>query len=217
MTREHGTRAKYVAESCRCEPCKEANRSYAREQQRRQRRVAYGIEQPDTKWVDPTEARDHLNWLRSQGLGTRTLMTITGLGRTALVEISRGIPKRIARDTANKILAASTIYRPRSALVDATPTWRLINDLIYLGFTKTRIAHELGGQSHALQLRRDRITHQSATKVKAIYELLLRETEHWHGDYSGYAKRNCRCLRCSATALEYQRERRRAKQGTPTT
>lgn len=206
--RPHGTRAKYVVEKCRCEPCTTANRTYAREQQRRQRRVAYGIEDPDPNWVDPTEAREHLLWLRSQGLGTRTLMKVTGLGRSALQEISQGIPRRIAKKTADRILAASTVAKPRSALVDAGPTWKLLDDLIYLGFTRTRIAQELGAKTRALQLRRDQITHKNALKVKEIYELLIRETDDWHGDYAGYAKRGCRCLRCKATARQYSQARR---------
>lgn len=212
--RTHGTRAKYVVDKCRCEPCTEANRAYARNRDRHKRRVAYGVELPDDTWVDPTEATEHLAWLRANGIGTRTIQNATGLGRTAIVEISRGIPKRIHRDTAARILAVGLHRRPGVAHVDAGPTWDLINDLLYLGFTRTRIAQELGLKTRALQLQRDRITLANATKVADVYERLIRETAPWHGDYAGSVKRGCKCRRCRATAREYQRARRQQRTTT---
>lgn len=163
--REHGTRAKYVAERCRCEPCTEANRVYNRERERRQARVRYGIEAPDDKYVDPAEAREHLEWLRSIGVGTRTIADRAGLGRTAITKILQGDRSRIHRDTAARILSVGRSAQPRTTLVDAGPSWELIDDLIYLGFTKARIAHELGATTPALHLGRHRITLRKAREV----------------------------------------------------
>lgn len=213
-TRPHGTRAKYVAEKCRCEPCTEANRIYNRERERRQTRIRYGIEAPSSKYVDPTEAREHLEWLRSIGIGTRTIEQRSGIGRTAITKILAGDRGRIHADTAARILAVGRSAQPRSTLVDARPSWELIDDLLYLGFTRTRIAHELGATRPALQLGRRQITLRNARKVQAVYQRLLCETEDWHGLITAYARRKCRCLRCRTTARENQRAMRERRRET---
>lgn len=219
--RQHGTRTMYVNSKCRCEPCMTANRLYAREVERRQARIRYGIEQPDDKWVDPTEARDHLLWLTEQGIGLRTLMNVTGLGRTALTEIKRGIPKRIARTTAMKILATPNTHRPLATLVDAAATWQLLNDLLHLGFTKTRVATALGSRSGALQIQKTRVTLKTSQRVQTLYNHLIDETPIWHGTYAGSVKHHCKCLRCKATYKLYRHEqvarRREAAQQEPVT
>lgn len=209
--REHGTRAKYVIEKCRCEPCTTANRLYARERDRHLRRVAYGIENPSTKYVDAGETRAHIDWLSSIGVGRRTIAQITGLRPKTIRDIRIGDTRRVLQSTANRILAIGRSAQPATTHIDAAPTWTLINDLLYLGFTKTRIAHELGAKTPALQINPTRVTLENARRVEAVYEQLLRETAPWHGDLAGYKKNNCRCLRCTAASREYMTLRRQLR------
>lgn len=212
--RQHGTRAKYVIDKCRCEPCTDANRRYARERDRHARRVAYGIEDEDTKYVDAGETREHLIWLSSIGVGRRTIAARTGLEPKTIRDIRIGETRRVLASTADRILAIGKSARPGATLVDASPTWALIDDLRYLGFTKTRIARELGAKTPALQLGRERITLEKMHQVNAIYQRLIRETPTWHGTLAGSKKNGCRCLRCAATAREYLRAYRDSKHNT---
>jgi hypothetical protein len=99
-----GTRSRYVA-GCRCEPCVIANRTYARNLDRHDRRVRWGIETHTNPLVDATEARNHLLWLQSRGIGLRRLHNVTGLSRTTLHEIRSGRRSRITRNNANRIVA----------------------------------------------------------------------------------------------------------------
>jgi hypothetical protein len=99
-----GTRSRYVA-GCRCEPCVIANRTYSRNHDRHHRRVRWGIETHTNPLVDATEARNHLLWLQSRGIGLRRLHNVTGIARSTLNEIRSGRRNRITRPTANRIIA----------------------------------------------------------------------------------------------------------------
>jgi hypothetical protein len=99
-----GTRSRYVA-GCRCEPCVIANRTYARNLERHHSRVRWGIETHTDGLVDATEARNHLLWLRSRGIGLRRLHNTTGISRSTLNEIRSGRRSRITLAIANRIVA----------------------------------------------------------------------------------------------------------------
>lgn len=206
--RTHGTRAKYVVEACRCELCRAAQRAYQLEWNRHQRRVAYGIEDANPAYVDASEAVAHIKWLRSRGIGKRTIAKAAGIGLTSVDEFTKGIRTKARRETIDRILAVGTHRAPGGAYVDAAPAWRLIDDLLYLGFTKTRISYALGNKSHALQLGRDRISKRNLEKVRAVWAELVRESEPWHGTYAAYARKHCRCIRCREACRDYSRQRR---------
>jgi hypothetical protein len=207
--RAHGTRAKYVVEKCRCDPCTAANRVYARERERRINRDRLGTGPPHAPYVDAAPAREHLEWLSSVGVGRRTIAQRTGVSLSALLDIKTGRHRRIRPETESKILAVGKFDRPKSTRVDATETFALIEDLLYLGLTKVRIAEALGcGRS--LQLAKSKMmTVTRIERVRKVYVQLVAALPQWHGTYAGYAKRKCRCLRCTARASELARERRR--------
>jgi len=169
---ECGTRTNYVI-GCRCEPCTVANRVYARNRERHVRRVAHGIEEPVVRFVDATETRDHLLWLRSFGVGLRTVVKLTGLGRTALGQIRSGETKQVHLDTETKILALWRDTRNDAMIVDAGQTWKRITWLQQQGWSKARIARELGYQSNALQIHADRITHRTEQRVEDLVRRVL--------------------------------------------
>lgn len=207
---QHGTRSKYVA-GCRCEPCTVASREYNREWQRHQRRVAYGIEEAREAFVDATEAREHLRWLRSQGVGMRAVCDATGLSRSALQKIVTGKRTRITPRLADKILAVPRGVARPAAVIDATETWRLIDDLIYLGYPKVRIAKALGQRGPGLQVGRDRVLRRTADRIAEIHRSWRHCWVGWHGTLEGYAKHGCRCLACKRASAE-QRARFRPQQ-----
>lgn len=169
---DHGTRSNYV-KGCRCEPCRLANRDYARNRERHLSRVKQGIEQPVVKYVDATEAREHLRWLQSFGVGSRVVAERTGLGRTAVLEIRAGITQRVMVDTEAKILGLYRDTRHRAMIVDAGITWKRIGWLQKQGWSKARIARELGCRTNALQLRKDRVTYATEQRVEQLVRRVL--------------------------------------------
>lgn len=166
----HGTRSHYVG-GCRCEPCTEANRVYGREADRHRRRVAYGIEQPrPERVIDVTEARDHLRWLASVGVGSRVVARRAGITRTTVREIANGERARCLPETAEKILAVGKYDRSGGARVDAADTWRKIDELLARGWTRKAIAQRIVSPTAVqLQIRRDRVRASTAEKVAALY------------------------------------------------
>lgn len=103
--RPHGTRAKYVLERCRCEDCRRANREYEQQRALRKLRQRWGAAPPD--FVPANEARDHLRWLSSVGVGTRRVCKQTGLSRTTLQRVKHERRGRVKRETAEAILGVS--------------------------------------------------------------------------------------------------------------
>lgn len=166
----HGTRTRYVS-GCRCEPCTEANRVYIRELDRHHRRVAYGIEEPrPERVIDATEARDHLRWLASVGVGSRVVAERTGLARGTVRDIITGEHANCLPKTAEKILAVGKYDRSSGARVDAADTWRKIDELLARGWTKVAIARRISSPTAlALQIGRDEVRASTAQKVTALY------------------------------------------------
>ena len=173
--REHGTMAKYIAEMCRCEPCTVANRIYSRERARHEARVRYGIEAPRPAYIDATEARKHLLWLSSVGVGKRRVSELTGIASTTVWKIRTGRLTKCRRSTADKILAVGKSKAADGAKVDAEPTWRRIDELLKHGWTKTAIAVAIGSQAKrpALQLSRDEVSAKHARAIEELHRTAL--------------------------------------------
>jgi len=176
--RQHGTLACYRwgvdygtpdwRNGCRCPECRTAVKVY---EIKRLRRRASGQD----FLIDATEARDHIAWLRSQGVGLRTIAAEVGMKRLSVSRIADGTCRRAKRNNVAAILAVGTHKRAAGALVDARPTWQLIDEMIAHGHTKTRIAAELGSKAArpALHLQRDRITQAKADAVQEVYDRLM--------------------------------------------
>jgi hypothetical protein len=175
MTREHGTRAKYVVEKCRCQPCTIANRLYARERDRTERRVAYGIEAPAVIFIDATETREHIQWLRKVGIGRRQIHATSRVALSTIQKIASGQLLRIRPQTADRILAVGRHRAAGGTLVDAKATWRLINDLLKHGWTKTQIARHINGNSdaRALQISKTKIRKSTAEAVQQLHDQIM--------------------------------------------
>lgn len=163
----HGSRARYVA-GCRCEPCTNSNREYARLRGKLQRQGEWnGL-------VDSSPARTHLKWLSSHGIGLRSVSAAADVGKTVLVEISSGRHTKIRAMIAKKILSVDLGARADASLVPAAKTWKKIEKLLRYE-TKTELARELGSKAliPALQVGRKMVLASTAQKVSKLYRRLV--------------------------------------------
>jgi hypothetical protein len=164
----HGTRARYYR-GCRCEPCKDANRTYARELTRRQRHGA-------PAYRSASEARAHIADLRAAGVGLKTIAAASGVSHGALSKLiygdrtrNRAPSKRIRPDTHDRIMAVTIDAVAPGARIDATATWALIDHMTAAGVPKSAIAAELGQSGPGLQLSRRQVTADNAARVADIH------------------------------------------------
>lgn len=160
----HGERLRYMA-GCRCVPCRAANSRYETERAAARRRGEWnGL-------VDAAPVREHLNELSRRGIGRDTVSDVTGLAPSSLDLYRTGKRLKIRAMNAKKILAISPDDVLTDAqLVPAKPTWKQIQWLMSVGFTKTEIARRLGYKTHALQIKsRGLITARNAAKVERLY------------------------------------------------
>lgn len=175
-TRSCGTRARYVlgpgpgqdrSRGCRCEPCRAANRTYARQRDRAARR-------PDevlvSRFVPAGPVRSHLLELTQTGVGLRTVAARTSLSRASLARIVRGEARRVSRRTRELILGVIPDHVADGALVPAGPTWELVGLLLAAGHTKAWISAQIGQGGRALQLGADYITARNARAVAALID-----------------------------------------------
>lgn len=144
----HGTRTCYVVDRCRCAPCTEANRADTAQRRRAQLYGRYDA------LVDAKAVRRHLIALRASGMGTRTIVQASGVGRTTVQTIlySSGTPgtdsyrpprKRVTKQVAAAILAVKPQLAP-GALVDGIGTRRRLQALVAVGWSQTQLAKRLG-------------------------------------------------------------------------
>lgn len=174
--RAHGTRARYVfgpegddwRNGCRCFECSQAAVLYEK------RRIAARA-RGEQAYVDATEAREHLQFLRSRGIGRRTVAARTGLSQSQIRKVATGQSRRIRPATADKILGVHAGHARPRAYVDGTRTLELINELVAHGHTKVSIARALGQRGNGLQLGKNgRVTQANADRVEALHAEWMR-------------------------------------------
>jgi transcriptional regulator with XRE-family HTH domain len=182
MSREHGTRARYVmgegpgkTPGCRCEACTAANRAYAGQ---RERKRAYGRWQPG---VGAGRAREHLLGLSAAGIGWKRAAELSGVSTGAVSKLLFGGPgerpptRRIRPETEQRILAVP--LAPRSlaaaAVVDATATRRRLQALVARGYSQAALAARLGiGRSNFSQAAASQVTAATERAVSGLYDEL---------------------------------------------
>jgi hypothetical protein len=166
--RPHGTRARYMGGDCRCLLCRAANSRY--ECDRRRRRA-----EGDWSGIVPaSRARTHMRQLSRIGVGRNSVAAAADVSRTILAHIRSGRRRKIRASTERKILAVDAQARADGALVPAGPTWRLLDNLIESGYTKTQIAAWLGSRTKfpALHFPRTWIEARTASNVERLVRLL---------------------------------------------
>lgn len=175
--RVHGTRACYVfgpdegqGKGCRCEPCRAANREYARTRERRRANPEIWGEATDL--VPASEALEVMEQLLDSGIGIRAIAQASGLNRRNLMRLARGGNGRVKASTVARLRAVTALDRPAGTLEDAAPTWAMLEVLIAAGYPKARLARLLGAAGPALQIRRTEVRASTARKVEALYARL---------------------------------------------
>lgn len=164
-SRPHGDRLRYIA-GCKCDACRKANSAYERA------RIAARNAGDWNGIVSASKAQRHLIELSHAGVGRRSVRDVCGVAETVLSDIVRGRKTQIRARTERAILAVTKEALADHALVPAGPTWKLLDELISDGYTKTELARHLGCASHALQVSRHQVTVRNAYKVERMYEQL---------------------------------------------
>jgi len=174
---EHGTRAAYVSDRCRCAACREANRVVAGQ---RRRAIAYGGWNP---YVAADEAREHVGRLSDVGIGLKQLARLSGVPYSTLSRLMWGHPshgdppsERIRPHTSRHILAvpADQSGLADGSLVNATGTRRRLQALVAIGWTRADLARELGRTPTNLRhtMRSAKVKGSTAIAVRELYQRL---------------------------------------------
>ncbi len=175
--RPHGTYAKAVVERCRCDRCTVARRDYDRTRRR-------AIARPDEIWlpyVSAVPARDHLVALAAAGVGLKTVARLSGVSHGSLSKIVYGEPgrgrrpsRRVRPETLARILAVRACAVRGGQRVDATPTWRLLDELVAAGHSRRFLARALGSQAEqpSLQVGRTKVRASTARSVEELHARL---------------------------------------------
>ncbi len=164
-SRPHGNRLRYMA-GCKCFKCRRSNSDYERERQ------AARLAGDWNGIVDARAARRHLQHLSRLGVGQWSVVAATDIARSMIHEIKNGDRLRIRARTERKILAVSTQQRADRSIVPAAPLWRLLDELLSEGFTKSELASRLGYKTRAIQFRRTRVTAGNLQRVRALHSRL---------------------------------------------
>lgn len=166
-TREHGTRLRYIG-GCRCLPCRAANSRYECERAAARRRGE------SERIVDAGPARRHLFALGRRGVGYKAVAGASGVAASSLARIRSGEKTRLRAGTERRVLAVGAWARADASTVPAARTWRLVGGLLAEGYTRGRIALELGAKRPALQLGRRRVLARTALAVEKLWKRLMR-------------------------------------------
>lgn len=170
--RPHGDRLRYMA-GCRCDACRAANAAYER------MRIAERKAGNADNIVPADKARAHLLALSAAGVGRKSVGQATDINQSILHKIRTGTRTQIRRSTERRILAVPVDAAMLSdgAHIDAGPSWALVAELVQAGFTKKRIAHELGQTSQGLQLGPKHITVRNADRLRRVHARLINSDE----------------------------------------
>ena len=169
----HGTRVAYVADGCRCTPCRAANRAAERH---RTAALRCGQWQP---LVDATPTRAHLRLLREHGVGLDQIVKISQTPKSTIRRLMREptvAPARIRTETADRLTAIQLSpdhLAPRSP-VDATDTRARIQELLDAGHAIPDLARALGKTPVSLRrtLTRGSVTAHTAAAVSDLFDEL---------------------------------------------
>lgn len=146
---QHGERATYAPDRCRCLPCSKAN---AEAEQWRERQKAYGRYH---KYVPAEFVRDHLAELAAYGIGLKRVSTLSGVSNGSLTRIvygtyasSTGPNRRVLRSTAEAVYTVEAIPANLGARRPDHERTRIarahLRALVALGWSMTELGRRLG-------------------------------------------------------------------------
>lgn len=189
----------FIQHQCRCTPCVEAHNARERN---RQKQKAYG--RFDTGLVDAEPVRQHVLELIEYGIGYKRIAMLAGVGITGVRSLVWGrqdpgprygeIPKRVAREKAEKILAVhATVENLGSRRpVPSLGAHRRVQALAARGWSLSKIADRLdmGIANFWKTMGSDSIGAGLHLRIAAIYDELWDQApphEQWH-DAAAYTR-----------------------------
>lgn len=174
-THQHGSRAAYVRDRCRCGPCRAANAAATAAARRNRILGRFPL-------VDATDARNHLLALRSAGVGVHRLAALTGISvshvRALMTLTVNGQPAvtRVHPRTASRILTvlASPQIRSSNVHVPARGTVRRLQALQAIGWNAPELARRLGRNPQSVRrtMTGQLVTAATADAVADLYDAL---------------------------------------------
>jgi hypothetical protein len=161
----HGDRLRYMA-GCRCTDCRAANTRYETERARARKAGDWnGI-------VSAADARAHVAWLSSQGIGRRQVADAACICESTLIEVIAGRRKNLRALSVRRILAVTVEAAADHALIPSAPSWNKLMQLVAQGWSQAELARQLGYQRPALQFGPRQITVRNAHEIEKLYERL---------------------------------------------
>lgn len=176
----HGTKMRYLA-GCRCLSCRRGNRDYERKLQRD--RKLYG----PNDLVSPERVLAHLRYLKTFGMGHKTVARHARVSKTSLAEIIWYGRKHIRRRSEARILAIQPTLEtlPRNTNIPAAETVAKVHQLLKWGYTRRLISRDaLGNASMAFQMgcvngKTTATPVKKALAIRDFYELVLAMRRAW--------------------------------------
>lgn len=183
---EHGTRLAYIRDKCRCTECTAAA---SKDEDRRNRLIAYG--RYDVGRVDAAPVREYTLSLMAYGIGMKRIAHIAGVSNSTLGKIlygseAQGIKPRarVAKHVAEKVMKVKPELQHlgKTALVEASGTRRRIQALVVIGWSKARLARQLGmaPSNFNKTLNSETVHAETARKVQALYDQLWNQPQYGH-------------------------------------
>jgi hypothetical protein len=121
----------------------------------------------DRERVPAAKARRHILKLKKT-VGTRVIAARAGVSRSCIQHILSGEFATLRRATSDAILGVVADTVPGS-YVDASPTWKLIAEILATGKSQAWIAQQLGAKSRALQIRKGACRRSTANRVRELH------------------------------------------------
>lgn len=167
----HGTRSSYVR-GCKCADCRAANTRYAK-------LAKYRSDRGISTLVDAAPVRAHLELLRANGVGKRTIAQRAGVAQTVvnrLIGIDHSRPaQRVHPNTARKLLAVTLDDLADGQTVPGIGTQRRLQALVAIGWTQAALAARIGwtlGNLNALVHGRRDVAAATHRLVADLYDEL---------------------------------------------
>ena len=164
----------YMADKCRCDACREANRVYA--EHLAHARVLEQWHPESTRFVDAEPVRAHIRALQHAGCGWKRAARLAGVSPSTMSRLLYGKRQRTRRVLADKILGVKDPALAGHALVDATGTRRRLQALVAQGWSQTELARRLGFSRHnmppLIHGHQPMVTVDRATAVHALWREL---------------------------------------------
>lgn len=124
--------------------------------------------------VSAAKAKMHLLRLSREGVGRRSVAAACDLSDNTVYSIRAGRSLMIRESTEKAILSVTPAAVADGTAIDAGPSMELVAKLLCRGFTKSKIAAEMGRETPALQVaRHGRITARVAYEIERTYARLV--------------------------------------------